>query len=160
MKPRPLLGVAFLFLLGLLMSTAGCVRGEGLPAASATLHWATIDLPRGSYCWSAAGHGECADSGGTDQLLSSGYLKPYRTAGGFDVKIRFHSASQPERFDIQLVKSPDGQHAMIRESAPHSFSVVMSPPAPAGLYVYVVTGTWAEGDVGFFLAIELLPGAA
>jgi hypothetical protein len=158
MKPTQLLGMAFV--LGLLLAAAGCVGGQNLPAASATLHWATVDLPRASYCWAAGGRGECADSAGTDQLLESGYIKPYRTAGGFDVKITFHSASQPRSFNVELVKSPDGQLATVRESASHTFGVGMSPPAPAGLYVYVVTGTWAEGSVGFFLAIELLSGAA
>jgi hypothetical protein len=36
----------------------------------------------------------------------------------------------------------------------------MSPPAAPGMYVYVVTGTWAEGDVSFYLTIDLIPGAA
>ena len=165
MKPRPVLRVALL--LGLLMAVGGSVRGDGLqgannslPTASATLHWATIDLPRGSYCWNTEGHGECADSAGTDALLKSGYLKPYVTAGGFDVKITFHSGSQPKSFNVQLIQSPDGKFSTIHESGQHTFSIGTSPPAKAGLYVYVVTGTWSEGDVGFYLTLQLIPGAA
>lgn len=153
-------------LLGVLVAMDGCVpsdlpgAGNPLPTASATLHWATIDLPRGSYCWQGGGHGECADSAGTNQLLKSGYLKPYRTAGGFDVKITFHSASQLNSFNVQLIQSPDGKLGTVLESAPHTFGIGMSPPATPGLYVYLVTGTWPEGDVGFFLTIDLIPGAA
>ena len=159
MKPRPVLGVTLL--LGLLMATGGCLWGGGsLPTASATLHWATIDLPRASYCWNSGGQGECADSAGTDQLLKSGYLKPYRTAGGFDVKITFHAASQPNSFNVQLVHSPDGKLAAVTESAPHTFSIAMIPRAAIGVYVYLVTGTWAEEDVGFFLTLDLTPGTA
>jgi hypothetical protein len=165
MKPRPLFGVAVL--LGVLMAANGCVRADGLPGASnslptasATLHWATIDLQRGSYCWNSGGHGECADSPGADQLLKSGYLKPYRTAGGFDVKVTFHSGAQPNRFDVQLIHSPDGKFWTVNTRGLDTFNVGMSPPAKAGLYVYTVTGNWAEGDVGFLLALDLIAGAA
>jgi hypothetical protein len=165
MKRRLVLGVAFV--LGVLVVTSGCVGGGGLqgtsnslPTASATLHWATIDLPRGSYCWNSDGHGECADSAGPDELLKTGYLKPYRTAGGFDVKITFHSAIQPSTFNVELLHSPDGKVGPVKESGTHTFSLGASPTAPAGTYVYVVTGTWPEGDVGFFLAIDLIPGVA
>ena len=111
MRAKPVLGAAFL--VGVVMATSGCAWGGGLPGAnsplptaSATLHWAAIDLPRGSYCWSTGGHAECADSAGADQLLKTGYLKPYTTAGGFDVTITFHSAREPKGFNVQLVQSP------------------------------------------------------
>jgi hypothetical protein len=164
---EPKLAVGGALVIAVALATSSCQPGQALsagkhpmPTASATLHWATIDLSRGSYCWSSGGLGECADSASADQLLKSGYLKRYRTAGGFDVKITFHSASQPKSFNVQQVQSPDGKVAPVTESSPHSFSVGMSPPAAAGLYVYLVTGTWAEGDVGFFLALDLIPGVA
>ena len=154
-------------LLGLVIATCGCAWAGGLPGAknplptaSATLHWATIGLPRGSYCWNTGGRAECADSAGADQLLKTGYLKPYTTAGGFDVTITFHSASQPNSFNVQLIQSPDGKFATVNESSSRTFSIGMSPPAKSGLYVYVVTGTWSEGDVGFYLTLQLIPGGA
>jgi hypothetical protein len=155
------------FVIAVMLTASSCLPGQGLlgvknslPTASATLHWATIDMPRGSYCWNSGGQGQCADSAGTDQLLKTGYLSPYRTAGGFDVKITFHSASQPTGFNVQLIQSPNGQRMAVDESSPHTFGLSVSPPAPTGLYVYRVTGTWAEGDVSFFLTIQLLPGVA
>jgi hypothetical protein len=48
----------------------------------------------------------------------------------------------------------------VAESGPDTFNVGMSPPTPAGPYVYLVTGTWVEGDVGFYLTIQLVPGTA
>jgi hypothetical protein len=157
MDPR--LALSSALVIAMALTTSSCLQAQ-LPAASATLHWATIDLPRGSYCWNSGGHGECADSAGADELVKSGYLKPYRTAGGFDVKITFHADSQPKTFSVQQIQSPDGQLASVTESAPHTFSIGMSPPAAPGLYVYLVTGIWAEGDVGFYLTIDLIPGAA
>jgi hypothetical protein len=129
-----------------------------LPTASATLNWATIDLPRGSYCWQSGGQGECADSAGPDQLLNTGYLRPSRTAGGFDVKITFHAASQPTSFSVQLIQGPGGRGGPVDQSGPDSFSVGTVSPATSGVYVYVVTGTWAEGDVSFYLTLQLVPG--
>ncbi|MGZ3487745.1 MAG: hypothetical protein ACXVBY_12860 [Isosphaeraceae bacterium] len=143
-----------------------CLPGDVLtgakpvPTASATLHGATVDMPRGSYCWSSGGHGECADSAAPEALLRTDYLKPYRTAGGFDVKISFHSATQPSTFNVQLFQSPDSKVGPVKESSTHAFSLGASPPAASGIYVYVVTGTWPEGDVGFFLALDLIPGVA
>src|SRR5438270_11184145 len=73
-------------LVGAILGGAACYPGQpdpGLPSASATLHSATINLPRGSYCWSGGGKPTCADSAPVDALLRTGYLEPYRTAGGF-----------------------------------------------------------------------------
>jgi hypothetical protein len=153
------MAVSGALVIAVVLTSSSCLTAQ-LPTASATLHWATIDLPRGSYCWNSGGQAECADSAGSDQLLRSGYLKAYRTAGGFDVKITFHAGSLPKTFNVQQIQSPDGNFARVAESAPHTFSIGMSPPAAPGLYVYLVTGTWAEGDVGFYLALDLIPGAA
>lgn len=154
------------FLLCLLVATAGCLptgsfpgTSNPLPTASATLHWAKIDLPRGSYCWKFGDHGECADSPGAQPLLRSGFLKPYRTAGGFDALVTFKSASQPSVFQVEL-QTPDGKARTVPESAPHTFSIDTIPTAASGIYVYVVTGKWAEGDVSFYLVLDLLPGGA
>jgi len=153
-------------LLCLVMMTAGCLPAGGmsgigspLPTASATLHWAKVDLPRGSYCWKFWGHGECADSARLQTLLQSGFLKPYRTAGGFDALVTFKSASQPSGFRVEL-QTADGKVKTIRESAPRTFSVDMIPRAASGIYVYVVTATWAEGNVSFYLVLDLIPGVA
>jgi hypothetical protein len=153
------LAVSSALVIAALLTSTSCLRAQ-LPTASARLHWASIDLPRASYCWNSGGQGECADSADADELLKSGYLKPYRTAGGFDVKITFHASSQPKTFDVQQIQSPDGKPVRVPETTPNTFSIGMSPPAAPGLYVYLVTGTWAEGDVGFFLALDLIPGAA
>lgn len=150
----------------LLLVASSCLPGDvltgakPLPTASATLHGLTVDMPRGSYCWSSGGHAECADSAGPEALLRTGYLKPYRTPGGFDVEVTFHSATQPKTFNVQLFQSPDGKVGPVKESSTHAFSLGASPPAASGIYVFVVTGTWPEGDVGFFLAIDLIPGVA
>ncbi len=133
---------------------------DHLPAASASLHWATVEMPRGSYCWKSGGHSDCAVSPGPSQLLATGYLQVYRTAGGFDVKVTFRNASQPDGLKVRLVQSPDGRVVWLTESAPQTFSVAISPPAAAGLYVYEVTATWPEGDVSFFLALQIVPGVA
>ena len=165
MKPRQfafggLVTIAFLAYSACGPSPPSSTRSRQLPTASATLHWATVDLPRASYCWNSSGHGICADSAGADQLIKSGYLKPYTTAGGFDVEFTFHSASQPNSVNYQLVQSPDGVLSTINESGPRTFSLAMSPPAKAGLYVFLITGTWSEGDVGFFLPLHLIAGGA
>lgn len=149
-----------------LVLTASCFPGaifpaeQPLPTASATLHWATIEMPRGSYCWKSGGHGGCADSADADTLLETGYLEPYRTAGGFDVTISFHSAEQPANFDVKLLLSPDRVVGHVMETGIHTFNLAASPPAEAGTYVYGVSGKWPEGDASFFLAIDLVPGVA
>jgi hypothetical protein len=153
-------------LICLLIATPGCAPSEGgfpgaiaLPTATATLHWGKVDMPHGSYCWSTGGHGVCADSPGAGPLITSGFLKPYRTAGGFDALVNFKTASQPVGFHVEL-QTPDGKVRTVPESAPHSFSVAMIPREAAGTYVYVVTGTWPEGNVAFYLVLDLLPGGA
>jgi hypothetical protein len=124
------------------------------------LHWATIDMPRGSYCWNSGAGAKCRDSAGAYQPLKTGHLKPYWTAGGFEVGVTFHSASQPKAFKVKLIQSPDGKAGPVAESAAHSFGIGMSPPAAVGLCVYLVTATWTEGDVSFYLTLQLLPGGA
>src|SRR5260370_8911865 len=92
-------------LLAAVLTLSSCLSAQ-LPTAAATLHWATIDLPRGSYCWNSGGRGECADSAGANDLLKTGYLKPYLTAGGLDAQITFPSASAPTRFHAHLLPTP------------------------------------------------------
>lgn len=145
----------------------GCVPGDqgssgrtSLPTASATLHWATVDLPRGSYCWSSGGHGTCADSADPDVLLRTGYLKPYRTAGGYRVQVAFHSAAAPINSTIEMLRSPRGGRGNIAESSPLAFDLPVDPSQGPGIYVYLVTGNWKEGAVSFFLVIDQLAGTA
>lgn len=147
---------------GLLAITSACIpfAEVPLPTATATLHFATVDLPRGSYCWSGGGHAECADSAGPDMLLKTRYLKPYRTAGGFDAFVKFHGQSDPRTFHVSLVQTPENRPPAPIQSRGHTFAIPAVTPGAAGVYVYSVGGTWAEGDVSFFLALELLPGTA
>ncbi len=166
MPPERTLLKAHLSILAALLCATGCVpfaSSAPLPTATATLHFATIELPRGSYCWNTGGSAQCADSAGPDQLLKSGYLKPYRTAGGFDARINFKGAAPPHGFGVQLVMTPPGVSApsAVPSDETLTFSVPAVTPGAAGVYVYVVTGTWTgSGDVSFFLALDLLPGAA
>jgi hypothetical protein len=127
-----------------------------LPTASATLNSIRLDLPRGSYCWSSGGHSTCADSAGPDLLLEKHYLRPYQTAGGIEVTFAFQSKSRLRDFRVELVKSPTGA-GPVRTTASKSFTLRSGPP---GIYVYVLTGVWSEGDVGFYLPIDLVPGVA
>ncbi len=158
--------VRLALLLGLAAALAACnpfagfARTTPIPTASAMLHFTTIDLPRAGYCWNSGGQGECADPAGIEDLLRTGYLKPYRTAGGLDVKVIFHSSSARTGFSVNLIQGPAEKGSTVSETAPQTFRVDASPPAVAGTYIYVVTGSWPEGDVGFFLALDLIPGTA
>ncbi len=138
----------------------GFAPSVALPTASAILHWGKVDLLRASYCWSSGGHGECADSPGPDILVKVGDLKPYRTAGGFDVTIKFHSSSTLKGFGVQLLQSPDGKSGPIALNGADTFPLGMSPPSSVGLFVYVIRSVWPEGSVDFFLALDLIPGVA
>ena len=164
-KPNVLCGQ--IFLAGMFLITSACTSGDqsslepsGLPTASATLHWATLNLPRGSSCWSSEGRGTCADSAPVDVLLRSGYLKPYRTAGCYRVQIAFHSISAPINSKIELLKAPSGNSAAVKEPAPLVFDLPVIPSKGTGVYVFLVTGTWREGSVSFFLVLDETPGVA
>jgi hypothetical protein len=128
-----------------------------LPTATATFHSVSLDLPRGSYCWSSGGKATCADSASADALLERGYLKPYRTAGGFDVQIAFQSKSELRSFHVERVKSPIGT-ATEPSTPTRSFHLPAVPATPAGVYIYMITSAWPQGDVSFFLPVELSPG--
>jgi len=125
-----------------------------LPTATATFQSVRLDLPRGSYCWSSGGKATCVDSAPADMLLQHGYLTPYQTTGGFDVRVAFQSKSELRSFHVQRVKSPIGT-ATEPETAAHTFHLPAVPGAPAGVYVYMITSTWPQGDVSFFLPVEL-----
>ena len=140
---------------------AGCVPGGSpLPTATAELYGAaSIDLPRASYCWSGGGHAACADSPGAETLLRMGDLKPYATAGGYDIQIVFHPLFQLRRFTVDLVYGP-GSPSAIATTAPRTFAQPQVQDDEAGVYVYAVSGTWPEGDVTFFLTLKVSPETA
>jgi hypothetical protein len=151
--------VPLVLMAGVLLSACS---GEpsGLPTASAYLHWATVDLPRGGYCWFTAGQGTCADTPGPDVLLRNGYLKPYRTAGGYRAQVVFHSSSAHTSSKIEMIMSPSGRRSAVTEPAPLAFDLPVIPSQGPGVYVYLVTGTWKEGTIGFFLVLDEIPGGA
>lgn len=135
----------------ILVAIVACSGAISKPTASATLHWATVPLKLGSYCWASGGQGECADSAAPEALLHSGYLVPYRSAGCQSALIKF--SSEPEAFEVELVYSTAGSTGPI---ANHDFQFDIS--SVPGTYVYAVMGKWAEGDVSFFLPLEIIPG--
>ena len=130
-----------------------------LPTASATMHFSRLDLPRASYCWSSGGKATCADSAPPGVLVANGYLRPYRTAGGYDVQVAFQSKSQLRGFHVELVMSPSGT-AAVNTTGDKTFGLPVAPGVPAGIYVYMISSTWPEGSVSFFLPIDLAPGVA
>ena len=142
---------AALAVCALLGLTACSIATVPKPTATATLHWHTVQLKLGSYCWSSGGQGECADSAGADALLRTGYLVPERTAGCQSALIKF--STEPQTFEVQLVYSTTGKTGSVA-SEDHAFDIGSTP----GTYVYVITGTWSEGDVGFYLPLEIIPG--
>ena len=136
------------------LALAACSLGAvPKPTATATLHWSTVPLKLGSYCWSSWGHGECADSAGAQPLLHTGYLVPERTAGCQSALIKF--STEPKTFEVELAYSTTGKTGSVA-SKDHAFDIGSTP----GTYVYVITGTWPEGDVGFYLPLEIIPGCA
>jgi len=149
-----------LLLIALLLLLPGCVPGTSpLPTARANLHFASIDLPRAAYCWHSGAHGECADSPGPETLLRMGDLKPFATAGGYDIQIVFNPTSQVTSFTVELAYGP-GSPSPIATTAPQTFALPQVSVDKAGVYVYAVSGAWPEGDVTFFLALNLVPGVA
>ena len=121
------------------------------------MHWTRLDLPRGSYCWSEGGQGACADAAPIDDLIRTGYVKPYRTAGGFSAQLTF--SSPPTDYSIDLVRSPAGAPHRVAHLQPE-FSLPASPPAQPGIYVYRISGKWSPGTVDFYLAVDLIAGTA
>src|SRR5262252_8578403 len=86
------------------VTAAACGAGPALPTATATLGWARVSLPRGSYCWQGGGTGTCADSPGADTLLRSGYLKPFTIASGVTARVTF--STNPRQVEVTLLTGP------------------------------------------------------
>ena len=112
-----------------------------LPTATADIGATHVSLARGSYCWSSGGQATCADSADPETLLRTGYLNPVTVPAAARVHITF--SVQPSRIAIALGQEPSGSET--------SFTL----PAQAGRYVYTITGSWQEGDVGFFLPVDV-----
>ncbi len=129
-------------LAAMLLIAAACSFGAvPLPTATADIGASHVSLARGSYCWSSGGQATCADSADPETLLSTGYLKPVTVPGGARAQITF--SVQPSRVAIALGQEPAGSEA--------SFTL----PAQSGRYVYTITGSFHEGDVSFFLPVDV-----
>lgn len=90
---------------------------------------------------------------------ADGRLKPYATAGGYDIQIVFHPLFQLRRFTVDLVYGP-GSPSAIATTAPRTFAQPQVQDDEAGVYVYAVSGTWPKGDVTFFLTLKVSPETA
>ncbi len=129
-------------LAAIFLLAAACSFGAApVPTAAADIGASHISLPRASYCWSSGGHATCADSADSETLLRTGYLKPVTAPAGARAQITF--SAQPSRVAIALGQEPVGSEA--------SFTL----PAQSGRYVYTITGFFPEGDVGFFLPVDV-----
>jgi hypothetical protein len=142
---------------------AACQPGQvlsrtQLPTASAGLLGIQVDLPRGTYCWSSGGQGECADVASFDDVFRLRHLKPYQMTGGSSVEVVFHSTSELLGSSVELGQAPGLKKEDIGKTMALPIQIPTSPPATTGLYVYVITGQWHEGNVTFLLPIELIPG--
>ena len=129
-------------LAAMLLVAAACSFGAApLPTATAYIGASHVSLARGSYCWSSGGQGTCADSADPETLIRTGYLKPVTAPAGVRAQITF--SVQPSRVAITLGQEPAGSEA--------SFTL----PAQSGRYVYTITGYFHEGDVSFFLPVDV-----
>src|SRR6266702_5986839 len=129
-------------LAAIFLLAAACSFGAApVPTAAADIGASHVSLARGSYCWSSGGQATCADSADPETLLRTGYLKPVTVPAGARVQITF--SAQPSRVAIALGQEPVGSEA--------SFTL----PAQSGRYVYTITGNWEEGDVGFYLPVDV-----
>ncbi len=129
-------------LAAMLLMAAACSFGAvPLPTATADIGASHVSLARGSYCWSTGGQATCADSADPETLLRTGYLKPATVPAGARAQITF--SVQPSRVAIALGQEPAGSEA--------SFTL----PAQSGRYVYTITGSFHEGDVSFFLPVDV-----
>lgn len=131
------------------MLVSACGIGPApLPTATADVGATHVSLPRGSYCWSSAGQGTCADAADPDTLFRSGYLKPITAAPGTIANVAF--SSKPSTVDHVLVwVANGGGNATSTPGA--SFQLGAQP----GRYLYAITGYWHEGDVSFFLPVDI-----
>jgi len=134
----------------LLVVTAACgAVSAPLPTATAVIGSTSISLPRGSYCWSSGGQGTCADSAPPDILLKTGYLQPVSEPGGATVRVRFSAPSHGLGVNIEWTAS--GKQLGPVSHDEESFNL----PVDADRYVITITGVWQEGDMGFFLPVDV-----
>jgi hypothetical protein len=134
----------------LLVVTAACGAVPApLPTATAVIGLTTISLPLGSYCWSSGGQGTCTDSAGPDNLLKTGYLKPVNEPGGATVRVKFSAPTHGLAVNIEWTASGKQLGPVPHDES--SFNLPLNPDR----YVITITGTWQEGDVGFFLPVDV-----
>jgi hypothetical protein len=126
----------------LVIVLSACSFGAApLPTAAADIGSTHVSLQRGGYCWSTGSHATCADSADPQALLQTGYLKPVKVRAGATVKVSF--SSEPSSVEVGLV----GRTPVLA----NPFALTDEP----GSYVYTITGYWHEGDVAFFLPVDV-----
>jgi len=137
-------------LAAMLLLAAACSLGAvPLPTATADIGASHVSLARGSYCWSSGGQGTCADSAGPDILLKTGYLKPVSEPAGAMVRVKFSAPPHGLAVNIEWTAS-GGQLGPVSHDE-ESFNLPVDPDR----YVITITGTWQEGDVGFYLPVDV-----
>lgn len=120
-----------------------------LPTAKAVIGSTAISLPRGSYCWSSAGQGTCADSADPETLLKTGYLKPVSEPAGATVRVSF--SAQAHGLAVDIIWTASGNQLGPVNHDESSFNL----PADPDRYVITISGTFQEGDVSFFLPVDV-----
>ena len=125
-----------------------CSNGQvPLPNATAVVGATHLALARASYCWSTPGRTECADAADPDTLIQTGHLKPVSAQQGSHVSVTFDR--NPQKVETELLWP--SKTLPIPQAGPN-----FDLPSAPGRYVFVATGIWPEGDVGFFLPVDVV----
>jgi hypothetical protein len=131
----------------LVLTACTGLGGVAKPQVTVKIAGATVPTAMGSYCWSSAGHGECADMASIEAVIQAGGLSPIRVLADSPGTISFDR--RPKSMDLMV--GSDEAHLQTVPLAGLSFRT----PSTPGRWEYLLSGRWDEGDVSWVFLVSV-----
>jgi hypothetical protein len=149
MLKRVVILACFLILFLVLLWTGKAISSNEPPLPSVTVDGKTVNVYRGSYCWSGPTSGMCVDSISPPLLIEHHGKSTAKVPPGAILVIEFD--------DKPLAVS---DHANLWQDRRLTASVALdgnklTAPMEKGIYIYDISAWWEAGSASFVFGIEV-----
>ncbi|WP_147296337.1 hypothetical protein [Halobacillus trueperi] len=119
------------------------------PAPTVTTGNTEIATTQGSYCWDGLLSGKCVDKVYGSPMDMADEHKPTVVSPNEEINIIFQKESMPETLEVEKWTGEGNREDIVVKNNS------IAAPKEKGLYVYLISADWDEGDGNYAFSVEV-----